>query len=376
MVTSTDCSQHFAVRDPHIFEVETNAMPKVQPRRGGRAPSTPFGDVRVGPVLAIPLVLAEHGVDPARVLAGIGLDVRVFEDPENRVSFGDLGRLLDACVKETHCPHFGLLLGQRFTLDSLGALGRLIRNAPTLRDALRMAALHLHIHDRGAVSVTLDFGVGLSALGYSLFAGKTPAAEQILDGSIAIHHVLLRELCGRRWKPVRVQLSHSRPENVAPFQRFFDAPLEFDAQLSAIVFESSWLDHRIDGADADAFAAIIRAIEADPSQPGSSFANHVRRSLHAMIFTGSASSANVAHLFGMHERTLRRRLQGEGATVRGLVGEVRRELAHHLLRATDLPVSEVASILCYSDVAVFSRAFRGWSKSSPHEWRERQEGTP
>jgi AraC-like DNA-binding protein len=346
--------------------------PKVRSPRDRRAPSPPSGDVRVGPLLAIPLILDEYGVDPALVLAGIGLDARLFEDPENRLSFADLGRLLDICAKETRCPHFGLLIGQRFTLDSLGVLARLMRNCLTLREALRMATLYLHLHDRGAVSLTLDFGDGMSALGYSLFAGKTPAAEQILDGAIAMQYLLLQELCAQRWKPVRIQFSHSRPRKVAPFQRFFNVPLEFDARLSAIVFESSWLDYRIDGADPVAFAAITHAIESDPSQPLPSFAAKVRRSLHAMIFTGSASSANIARLFDLHERTLRRRLWDEGATVRGLTGEVRRELSYHLLGATDLPVSEVAAILRYSDVTVFSRAFRAWSNSSPHEWRTRQ----
>jgi AraC-like DNA-binding protein len=248
----------------------------------------------------------------------------------------------------------------------------LMRNAPTVSDALRMAALHLQIHDRGAVSLSLDVGDGQTMLGYTLFAGQTAAAEQILDGAIAMQYLLLRDLCGRSWMPRVIRLSHSRPAKPAPLQQFFGARVEFDAHLSGVVFESRWLDHSIDGADPDSFAAITRAIEADPSQSMSSFVAKVRRSLHAMVFTGSASSANVARLFNLHERTLRRRLREERATVRGLVSEVRRELAQHLLRVTDLPVSEVAAILRYSDVTVFSRAFRGWSNASPHEWRARQ----
>jgi len=107
----------------------------------------------------------------------------------------------------------------------------------------------------------------------------------------------------------------------------------------------------------------------------SSFVAQIRRSLHAMIFTGSATSANLASLFDLHERTLRRRLHEEGATVRSLIGEARRELAHHLLRDTDLQILEVASVLGYSDGTAFSRAFRTWSNSNPHEWRATQRST-
>ena len=343
--------------------------PGVERRRLPGASRDAYRDVRVGPLLAIPPLLSEHGLDPALVLAQVGLDARLFDDPENRMSFGVLGRLLETCVKRTGCRHFGLLIGQRFDLHSLGVLGELMRHCPTLRDALRLAALHLELHDRGAVSVTVDLGDGTSALGYALFEGRTPAAEQILDGAIAMQYLLLRKLCGPSWKPALVQLSHSRPAKVAAFQKHFRAPLEFDAPVSGIVFASRWLDHPIAGADPAAFAVIAKAIESDASQHPMPFVTQVRRALYAMLFTASASSTSLARLFNMHERTLRRRLEEEGVTVRGLVSEARRELAHHLLRDTDMPVSEISAVLRYSDVTVFARAFRGWSNISPREWR-------
>jgi AraC-like DNA-binding protein len=314
-----------------------------------------YGDVRVGPLLPIPAILREHGIDPLGMLAQVGLDSRLFDDPEHRVSMEVLGRMLDVCSRLTHCPHFGLLIGQRFDMRALGVLGELMRNSPTLHDALRLAALYLDLQDRGAVSLTLDLGEGKSALGYSLFAGRSLAADQILDGSIAIHYLLLRDLCGPTWQPVLVQLAHSRPADLTPWQQFFRARLQFDAPISAVVFDSRWLDRPIAGAD--------------PAQYVLPFLAQVRRALHAMIFTGSASSANLARLFNLHERTLRRRLDQDGVTVRGLLSEARHELARRLLHETDLPISEIAAVLRYSDVTVFARAFRRWSGASPREWR-------
>jgi AraC-like DNA-binding protein len=89
------------------------------------------------------------------------------------------------------------------------------------------------------------------------------------------------------------------------------------------------------------------------------------------LFLGQAapSSAHIASLFGCHERTLRRRLHEAGASVRAHVSEVRRELAQHLLRDTDLSVTEIADILAYSDPVVFARAFRGWAEMNPRSWR-------
>jgi AraC-like DNA-binding protein len=92
-----------------------------------------------------------------------------------------------------------------------------------------------------------------------------------------------------------------------------------------------------------------------------------------MVLGGTSSAENVALLFGMHERTLRKRLTAEGTRLQQLVSQTRFELAKQLLENTQLPLSEIASALHYADAAVFSRAFRGWSKTSPREWRARRD---
>ena len=339
-------------------------------RRAQRPSRFAYLEFRVGPVSAIPSLLAERGLDPTLVLAEVGLAPGFFDHPENRMSYEAMGRLLETCVMRTNCLHFGLLIGQRFIMDSMGVLGSLLRNCPTLRDALRMATTHLELQDRGALSIALDVGNSQSALAYSVFAGNMPAAVQILDGAIAIHYQILRQLCGPSWKPAFVQFSHRRQEKIAPFRNFFGPNVEFDAQISAIVFDSRWLDRPVAGADPASYSAILKAVESIESGQARPFVEQVRRAIHAMMFTNSASSVNLARLFDLNERTLERRLEQEGVTVRELVGEVRSELSQHLLRDTDLPVTEISSLLCYSDATVFARAFRGWSALSPTEWRK------
>ena len=76
------------------------------------APNVPNGTVRGGAAAAIPRLLRELGADPGEVLTSVGLDLSLFDDPENPVPFPVLGRLLGARVARTGCPHFGLLVGQ------------------------------------------------------------------------------------------------------------------------------------------------------------------------------------------------------------------------------------------------------------------------
>jgi AraC-like DNA-binding protein len=329
-------------------------------------------EVRVGPIRPLADLLREHGLKPDEVLAGVGLPTTIFDDPENWISFSDLSNLLQACSALSGGSNCGLRVGSGFRLDSLGLLGQLMKNSPTLRDALRLGALHLNLHDRGALSLTLDLGEEFSALGYALFDGTLGAAEQILDGAIAMQFLLLRELCGPDWKPAVVQFSHRRPADVTALRNFFGPRIEFDAQLSANVFESRWLDQPIRGANPETYAALMAEVARHEEQCALSFAEQVRRSIYAVTITGTANEASLARLFGLNERTFRRRLEEEGNTLRAILSTVRREWSRHLLSDTELPVSEIAWILGYSDPTVFARAFRTWTTQSPSEWRVRR----
>lgn len=342
-----------------------------QGRRVRYGPSTADwgGDFNVGPICSIPALLTEYGIDPSRVLTEVGVDPDLFEAAENRLSYHTGGRLLNVCVERTGCPHFGLLVGQRFTFDSLGMLGRVMGNSPTLRDALRMVTEHLELQDRGALTLAMDTGDASSALGYTTFGDELAGVEQILDVAIAVHFKILQALCGPSFCPTFVRFAHRRPVEIAPFAKFFNAPLEFDAEMSAIVFHSDWLTHPVPGADPAAYDELleaIRSIEADHPTP---LAERVRRAVYALTLTDSATTANVARLFTLHERTLQRRLEKEGTTISRIAQEVRCDLAARLLRDSNRSVTQISAILGYSDSTVFARAFRAWTDMSPHQWR-------
>lgn len=349
--------------------MDVKAIAEARRRRGSSPRVELRREVRVGPIQPLADLMREHGLKLEEILPGVGLPATILDEPENWISFADLSNLLQACSMLSGCPNWGLLIGTRFRVDSLGLLGQLMRNSPTLRDALRLAALHLNLQDRGALSITLDLDDKLTALGYALFDGTLAASEQILDGAIAIQFLLLRELCGPTWRPAVVQLSHKRPVNLAALEAFFGHRLEFNTQLSAIAFDSRWLDRPIIGADTGTYAALMAEVARHEEASATSFTELVRRAIHAMTITGSANESSLARLFGTTERTFRRRLEDEGTTLRELLAMVRREWSFHLLGDTDLPVSEIGWILGYSDPTVFARAFRSWTKKSPTEWR-------
>lgn len=328
-----------------------------------------FGEIRVGPILALPAVLSDLGLRPHRAFAAAKVDPRLFQDPDTRIPLEDVGRLLETCVELTSCNHIGLLVGARFDLGRFGPLGELLRNSPSVGDAVRSLLLHLHLHDRGAAPVLLAPTPTSLLLGYTVYRHETPAIPQIYDAAIAIGYRLLRELCGPLWKPRRVQFSYRRPSNVVPYVHLFQAPVRFEAEVSGIKFASTDLQRPIEGADPVQHEMLVAAMKEAEANSGMSFSDKVQGVLHQMVLSGSSSAGDVARLFGIHERTLRRRLADEGKNLHELIAHTRFELAQLLLENTKIPVTGIAAALRYEDPNAFSRAFRSWAGLSPLQWR-------
>jgi len=182
---------------------------------------------------------------------------------------------------------------------------------------------------------------------------------------------LLRKLCAPSWKPLRLQFSRIRPENNASYRQLFGSRLRFDAEVSGVAFASFWRSTPVARVDPALQELLANAIERAQSAGGMTFAQQVSALLRQAILGGNFPGAEIAGLFGMDERTLRKRLKVERASWQELVNQTRFELARQRLRSTRLTISEIAAALRCADSNVFSRAFRNWVAATPQEWRNR-----
>lgn len=349
-------------------------MKSTNPNAEGAVPlaaaNVPEGQLRASVLTVLPQVLRELGQDPGQVLREAGVDAALLDDPENTLPFRAVGELMEHCVAQTGCGHLGFLIGQRSRISMLGVLGLLVEHSPDVSAALRSLVQHMHLHDRGAIP-TLAVGDGSALLGYVIYEKDVPASDQIYAAALTVACNIMRALCGTAWRPAEVRFPFRKPGDPGPLQRFFRAPLRFDADQAALVFPVTWLARRVFGADpeirkaAEALAVILRR-----RQQGTVVAQ-VRRALSALLVSGRASADEVALAFTMHRRTLNRRLEGEGTTFRQVLDEVRLDIARQLLRNTETPVGDIASRLAYGSTSAFSRAFKRCCGSTPAQWRSR-----
>lgn len=323
--------------------------------------------------MVLPAVLEERGVDFAAVLDEFGLDLSLFEDPENTLPFAVGGNILGRCVELSGCPHLGLVMGQNLGLSVIGAVGLLAQSAPTVRHGLVAATHHLHLHDRGAVA-TLEVEGDQAVLGYAVIAELEEGVEVIPDLAMTIARNILAALCGPTWRATEVRFAHAAPADLAPYRKAFQAPLRFDAEVSAVVFPAKWLDQPVASADPLMHRFMLERVKEIASASGSDFLDETRRVIHATMLRSDCSTATVAGRLGVSGRTLNRRLRESGVTFAQLRDDMKKAEACRLLESTRMTVGQVAVILGYSSDSAFSRAFKSWHGVGPTRWRARRRG--
>lgn len=329
--------------------------------------------VRMAPLLGLPRLIADHGLDADAVIRELGCDPALFSHPDNTIDFAAVGRLLAHTAEVTGEPYPGLELGRRQGLQTLGALGEAIRYAPNLGTALRALILYFHVHDRGAVP-TLWESNGKAFLGYTLFCPEAVGTVHIYDAAMVIARNLLAELVGKDWTVSEVRLFRKPPDQIGPFRRAFRAPLRFEAAHSAVVFPSADLNRPLPRADAQVYTEALRALDGLMATTDAHLVERkVRRLLYQLFVTGSGPVGvdlqTVAGLFAVHPRTLNRRLRAEGRSFNALLAESRYEVARQLLRDTQMSIANIAFALGYAESAPFNRAFRRWSGMTATAWR-------
>jgi hypothetical protein len=206
------------------------------------------GCLRVGAIMQLTEVLKGFEVGLEGVLARLGYPPHLFCDPGNTIAMHDLGAMLERCVALTGCQHLGLLLGRSIRLEGLGLLGELLPHCADVRTALACLQSYKHLHDRRGMTTCLVEG-DTAILGYALPGGPFAESDPIQDTVLAMGVAVMRGLCGARWRPSSALMSRRRPDDLRPYQRLLECPLDTNAESTSLAFPRGDLDIPVAGTD-------------------------------------------------------------------------------------------------------------------------------
>lgn len=325
--------------------------------------------VRVGPMINLPFLVRSLDIDPGPLFASCGFSVSDYQDPDHMLPYREAARLLDRCARAAHCPHLGLLLGQMSEPTHLGIPGFLVHAAPTVRQALLSLVETLDLHEQ-ASTATFEEGDGYSTLSYVIKLGGLEIFEVVNDLAAVIMCKIMKLLCGAEWKPHAVRLLRREPDDRALYRRVFNSPVYFDSTVTEITFSSLCLDQQPPTADALLYRHLLKEAQRLHDLHRGELGHALPAVLQNALLSGCFSAPEIADMFGIHERTLHRRLRAAGTSFRQELDEARRKLSEQLLSGTRMAVGDIATALGYADASGFIRAFERWCGSSPAAWRK------
>ena len=165
---------------------------------------------------------------------------------------------------------------------------------------------------------------------------------------------------GKKIFPVRTELRYS-----ARFEEEYSAilksPIVFNQKHNRFVFSREYLNTPLVSHDVSlhtSFSALLQQKQ-KRLETKDSLTERIRE-IMVSKFKGQITHIDiVASQLCMTSRTLQRKLTGENTSYRKICYTLRRELASDLMKTGKSKRNEVASLLGYSNVDAFNKAFRG-----------------
>ena len=308
--------------------------------------------------------------DPATVFARAGVASEDLASPVNELDLARFCALFEEAARLTTNDNFGLRFGYDFAPRRLGPIGYLAINSPTLGAGLANLVRYFPAHQESSI-LRFETGAHVSRLIYRITDPEVRARRQDAELSIGMFMNIFWHALGRQWAPLEITFEHPAPEGRDEHASRFQAPVRFGEPDNAILFRTSDLDSLMPGHDPYLFNVVepFMAGRRQLRQPPERFSQLVREALMIELGERAPRLESVAATLGMTPWTLRRRLEREGLVFNDLLRAVRQDLAERHVRGSDLPLTEIAFALGYSELSAFSRAFRAWTGMAPQRYR-------
>lgn len=327
--------------------------------------------IRAGSLEGFRNLVFELGRDPAVMLERAGISADVLDRPDQTISTVSYRQVLNLAAEVTGTPHFGLLLSQRQSFEKLGAIGYLVRHAPSLAVSIDRLIRFFKTHDAGSLT-ELEISGGQALWLHRLAGVSDESAVQQTELALGLGCRFIRSALAEHWNPERVLFEHSAPPDLEIFARVFRCPVHFDQPLTALEFPASDLDLPLRSSDPGLFAILQAYVEQLDAQVEDDFPARVRQEIQRNIEHTPIRLDTIAGLLGLSRHALQNRLRIAGTTFQAELEDVRYAMARRYLRETGMPIAEIAGVLGYAEPAVFTRAFSRLTGMTPRKWRAGQ----
>ncbi|HVJ55008.1 MAG TPA: AraC family transcriptional regulator [Aliidongia sp.] len=310
--------------------------------------------------------------DAGGLLAAHGLSRRHLEDPYAAVPIARYIAFFEGAARLLDDQTLGLRLGSSIKPVDLGPLGLLFSAAPTLRKAFARMFEFVSVL-QGATQAGMQRQEDFTSLIYQI---EDPAIwPRAQDSELTVAGIcrLSRFCVGSSWRPLEVHFEHDEPPHRAALERFFQAPIRFGQPTNRVLVSNADFDRPFQIEDRGLSLILerhVRDLLAERRQEAD-IVQGVEKLIGLSLGQEPVTIERLAADLRISPRTLQRRLQQAGTSVRQLLRAHRRTMAEARIASPHISQEAIAHGLGYSDGTAFWRAFKGWTGTTPTEFRRR-----
>jgi AraC-like DNA-binding protein len=279
--------------------------------------------------------------------------------------------LLNWASTALHDPLLGLHIGARMEPEQLGLFGYLLRNSRTVGEYCLVLSRYIGLIAPN-IALTFTEGRDISLLSYQILSHTRQNTQHDVDHSLATLTTFLRAIIGPDWHPACVCLVRPAPEHAEEMAAFFQTTLHFNQPRDEIAFSSALLDIAITQSDPNLLAILRKQAEQALAGVAKNpdIINRTRIIIVNELQSNRLTSDHVARQLNLSRTSFYERLKEKGTSYQTLKDEVVLKIAREALADTNIPLSELAFMLGYSEHSAFVRGFTRLAGQTPLAYRK------
>ena len=302
-----------------------------------------------------------------------GIDLVDLQDSDNRIPFASYVALMRAGQELCNDPALALHFGEAADVAQVAfstELGGLAANfAESLAMLNRYSALTVEVDSVGDRIAVERSGGEVWIVDRRMNPNDFP---ELTESFFARVVSTWRRMFGAKPFVKAVHVTHAAPPYRREYDRIFQVPIVFESDRNALlVVDEAFSFPRPSPSSRQALERLgvhaelmLKRLEASKTTRA-----RVENLLIPVLPTGEVKMSVIARKLSVSRQTLFRRLKAEGVTFEEVLDNLRHRLALDYLSENRHSMKEIAYFLGFSDPAVFSRAFKRWTGSSPRAMR-------
>ena len=312
--------------------------------------------------------LRQRGANIERELKRTSLPIMAMNDPDCFIPSRHYWDFIASMAERENIKDLGFRVGLQSGADAADpGMARRLAKLPSLHLALEQFC-RFATTEISQVALWLEpADNNTHRLHYQTsFGSEHPAYVHFQWYGLMATLAAIQLFAGRRWQPRRIGLCST----TKPGQRirtYFPYTEFITEQAHCFISISNRLLGKAPQVDDDLLQSSPRYRKIKPPRD---FINTLKLALRSYLMDDAPSLELAAEIADLSTRTLQRRLADEQLSYRGLLDAVRYETAIDLMQNTDNTVTDIASLLGYTDPSHFARAFRRMAGVSPREYMQ------